>query len=1139
VTASTFELYIPCDVIGVDIEVAPEEHLSKLEALALRAVAAGCHHLKDLEELFGLGTRPTLDLVYDLWRNDYLKVDIWEGSFQLSEDARRQIKDGKLEELASAEATEEPMELLVDRVTATVLPVRVGRNRMPPSRKIAPADRNDVGLQDISTASLLEALRRLTDDETKNGEERTRGRKVLSARLALPQDGKAQRCWLPVQATCGADPRSGRIRVTVTEGPFLTALAKRRFGERLTVLVEEQPDSPFARWLREHAAEAGAEFAAPLDMADALDELDRLLADPAETDPDRWRERHWRLDRLAGMLEEECRERHEAEVEVEALPAGAQLDAIVRLVDVANSQVILACPLIHSRDLARILPRLQEALRRNVQVFLLWGSRDDATLTQQVQNDVTALQAQFPNRFFCGRRPSRSSASIVIQDDRRVLCTSQRYLASPDLTALDFGVLLTAPESGPHSRPIEDLLSWARATFPERDPAQRMRVVRDGFEPSAPRAALDLKRRDDGSDPAGLLAADGLHGRRPHLPALVGKPPGQVSDELAQPTARTWLRKWREHAAALRAELERHDRTTVAVLLRGDHRDALWEGLRRAEQRLLIASEALSIEAVDASVLHQLENRLQAGVFVALVHQRQWASTGAHTVELEQRLAALENAYPDRFRWVRSERRPVFAKAIVWDDVAVASSFSFLRHEEEPAGTSRRRQPSAVGVKLAGRDAAEAVARVFRVTFPEQLGSFPETAPPPASGSTAAPPEAPQAAAQAGEGDLQALLDEVAAHHGDPAACARAIRQRFAQTDDSWLLIDRLDQAGLPAWLLRIAAAACLVQAEALDQPLPAPTPSAAARWMGWLAEYAWERGDFVEAAVLCAAIPADLVARSRLPSEPVVRLAAVRGDPSFAATLTAALAARDLPAGERLAVVVGGIGELLLHGAQDIETLAPHLRSFPDPWRRMGQAAEEYWRAAWRPLPVDSIRAELDSAAHQADARQRWERLRAALTALATGKKMIPLGDRTRDRLCHRDEPVGQLAHFVAEQDPEGVAAWLQEHPVGQIQAVLTAAAAAVIGPGGRPLDGTLRNAFVKQLQRVWAAAADVAPIAPAAAAVKDPTLMAATRQLAAALAAIWQDLEVAVASTADPARRLLAVVLDQLRDVKEWESR
>jgi hypothetical protein len=57
------EVYVPCGVVTVTVTVAPEEHLSALEVLFLRATCNGVTSFADLADLFGLGHRITLDLI--------------------------------------------------------------------------------------------------------------------------------------------------------------------------------------------------------------------------------------------------------------------------------------------------------------------------------------------------------------------------------------------------------------------------------------------------------------------------------------------------------------------------------------------------------------------------------------------------------------------------------------------------------------------------------------------------------------------------------------------------------------------------------------------------------------------------------------------------------------------------------------------------------------------------------------------------------------------------------------------------------------------------------------------------------------------------------------------------------------------
>src|SRR5688572_20384765 len=93
------EIFIPCEVFNVQVVSAPAETLSNLEQLILSAIYAGANNLSALDVLFGIGERPLLDIIFDLWQSTYLSVDLETGLISVSDDVGRAISTGTLSHL--------------------------------------------------------------------------------------------------------------------------------------------------------------------------------------------------------------------------------------------------------------------------------------------------------------------------------------------------------------------------------------------------------------------------------------------------------------------------------------------------------------------------------------------------------------------------------------------------------------------------------------------------------------------------------------------------------------------------------------------------------------------------------------------------------------------------------------------------------------------------------------------------------------------------------------------------------------------------------------------------------------------------------------------------------------------------------
>src|SRR5262249_27805508 len=201
---------------------------------------------------------------------------------------------------------------------------------------------------------------------------------------------------------------------------------------------------------------------------------------------------------------------------------------------------------------------------------------------------------------------------------------------------------------------------------------------------------------------------------------------------------RLWRLSWDDYCRAVRERLGAVPEG-ARVLRDGQHRDALWLGLRAARQRLVITSDQLGPEVLDAQFFHRLEERLQAGVSVALIYRRLTEAAVQAGSTVEEQLRALAASYPDRLRLASGG--PTHAKVLVYDDVAVVSSFNFLSFDgyyEARQSGGRRRERSEIGVRFTG-DAVEQVIGVLRGVFPSMFSSRPAGMPPAAAGAAPGP----------------------------------------------------------------------------------------------------------------------------------------------------------------------------------------------------------------------------------------------------------------------------------------------------------------------------------------------------------------------------------------------------------------
>ena len=476
--ATPLEIYLPCEVLTIKVQVGPQEHLSPLEGLFLEAVHESVNHFHELVDLFGIGHRPTLDLVFDLWRRGYLILDLARGAVHLDSRVEELLADGRLDELPGGESTDEIREVMQDMISGHVLSVS-GRRKPPSSRMIVPAEHLDVGVQDITTADLLSALRRIVDTEEQHG----RRKKVLSAHLSLSQLNRSrEQKWLPVHIDCTSDEETRRVEVRLRDGVSLATAARAKVVERIMQIVEDLPDSPFTKYLLENAATGTPSLP---DVDDLLHELDEKIKGPAALDPSLHSQRQEQLDAVADKFDEWLIERHEAEVASEiVIGHDEHSESVTALVRNAARQILMVCPWLNYDTVIRLRSTLGDALDRGVQVFLLWGIRPDDKLDQRVGNMLVELRHGYPALFFVSQRSSRTHAKLVVQDGRRALVTSLNFLLPSSSDTTEVGVLVSARDSQVYCPPLERLLHWARSVYPEFTPAQSLYLTREDFSRS-------------------------------------------------------------------------------------------------------------------------------------------------------------------------------------------------------------------------------------------------------------------------------------------------------------------------------------------------------------------------------------------------------------------------------------------------------------------------------------------------------------------------------------------------------------------------------------------------------------------------------------------------------------------------------
>ncbi len=215
--------------------------------------------LSRLSELFELGNRMTLQLVFDLWRRDYVTLDMYGAEVAPTPLVLDAYAEGHQDELVGAEFTLETVDVWLDRVSGH-LTGRSGYGHPPdrdltvPAHPMFAATADDITGSDLVRAVREQLADRVRESETSDPPDRPRGRnlRVLEARL-LPS-GKLARSkrtlWFPVDITVRQDPESEVLRVSVAQDSHRSLTHCERIGRLLTEFLERRPDHRFSRKLK-------------------------------------------------------------------------------------------------------------------------------------------------------------------------------------------------------------------------------------------------------------------------------------------------------------------------------------------------------------------------------------------------------------------------------------------------------------------------------------------------------------------------------------------------------------------------------------------------------------------------------------------------------------------------------------------------------------------------------------------------------------------------------------------------------------------------------------------------------------------------------------------------------------------------
>jgi phosphatidylserine/phosphatidylglycerophosphate/cardiolipin synthase-like enzyme len=1107
------DIYLPCDVLMVNVRVAPQKELSTLESLFLRAVLAGKSDFAELRALFGIGERPTLDLVFDLWQKGYVALDMSRGGIY----AASGISLEKLKELRSGEESDEQREVLQERVGGAILPP-TARKRLPEvnKRALIPADQFRVGPKDVTEAGLLAALRWMAEKEAESrpGKDGGRPKQILGANLSFTDLGKTSyRRWLPLVTRCAVDPARDSLHIEIADDRALPAAVRLRIENRLRQFLAEQPQSDLAKYLRESAASGPPPQTS---IEKLLPQLEKLCLNLENTDPGLYKQAQDRLDDLADQIEDLCASRIGSQIVSRVMVTKPQHDnAVHELIAKSQQQIVLASPWMTLDAVLRVRPWIKDALDRGVQVFLLWGFRPDEEMPPDVANALLPLRQEYRGRFFVAGKSTGIHAKLLVQDGHKMLVSTLNFLQPSEVGTFEVGVLIEAKEPQRACPPIEDALDWASDALPDYRDSQTIYSQHEDFCPH---------RNGDPDDALEVLL------ERPVRPV----PPIEetIREAFLRCASRLWSMSWNDYCKSVRGFVAKHQHA-ARLLVDPDHSDLFSEALQFATRRLLIASDRLGVEVVTEEFLIKLRALLEQEVFVTLIYRRPTATDDIYRQRLES-LRGLAADFPDRFRWFPEAKN--HAKVLLFDETAVVSSFNFLSFGGdygEATPSIRRRMRKEVGVQLTGGGIADRVIDSVEGAFPGACAGWPRSKP---EGSASLPdiPIAPSEQLEV----LERLFD-----CPDDTARGRVFAEIVRAVSDPWWLLQRLADGGLTKERLKMGVAAALsCQAQASRPP-----NSRRDDWRRWLIEELWGQGSVVEAAVLAA----DGWGREspELPRPQMIMLAAAYATGLADQAIADLVLVTHLAPEEQIVVAVVALVEAALKASPvSLDVILGDRSHLPEPWRPVIEAFADYWSIAYQPLPVEQARLDLAVQEQQETVKCAWQAFSEALTVAASQHFHFESGTLTHFWLFPErkfatdrglaDNAFGKLRESCEGQRSDDVRGWLTwfHDSFNDDLEDLIDKASFEGDPMHRLLVGNRRASYLELLEEVVKAARHVAKIAKPVAAARDRHHLAAAKTFAQALAAIWPTLEHQLAAWQGPERRIVERALADLRFIADW---
>jgi hypothetical protein len=1011
---TSIEIFLPCEVFDVEVQLGPREGISSLELLVLRALKEGVEYFDDLVSLFQIGYRPMLNLISDLWRQNYVALDFGTARLEVAPEVRVKLGTAAEKSLQGGERTQRVVTLMQELVCGHIL-LAVSQPARTHSNRIAPQLKPYGSFRQAPNAEIRQAIEGLIATWDADA----RPLSVLAANLHvddLAASHVGQRRLLAVEVQCTAG-ESGRVELRVVQ-PLakLDGSARRDLERMLAQLVEERADDLFSRFVYDHAAQRREPAAVPMRqrVRSLTARIEGLAGDAVVRNLAAAQRLHEELAEESRAALRSLVEQHARRSKLRLLTGHpAVVSAVRSAVGESLHQVVLASPRARPEPVNRAAVSLKKLLQKDQrQAFVLWGQEPDDRLDAAVQNAFGDLETS--GRFFWPRLSARSNMSFLLRDDDRCILSSAPLLDDPAKDGLVIGVQVDSLLRAAPCPTVREQLERVARIFPDFNMAAKLATtMAPGAEasqlappdlPRIPTGPLDSLRQAAGASTIGISGVGGDGG-------IDGS--GGAAVSVGGALLEAWRDSWSEFAAGLAVAMAALG-DSVEPVHDGLHREILLQALASSPSFLVVGSTEISSRAFDPILRQAMADAARAGAKIVILYgraRRQDEAALQRMRELTQSSAGQIVAVPCDWQ----------GGLLLVDDWLLVSSFQLLaKAGKRDEGSPLQLQHDTGLLVRSAKLVTDALAYLQT-----QLPSLAQLRLQPAHNAEDRPPALASAAPAAGSEHLQTLVARLA---GVSEADDRSLRLR-GEKIRQWLgearaagvsidsvvrLIPSLDQREQG-----MVTAACL--------QLEAPGSEVHADLLRLLCADRWQTGAFHETTILRGYLNGDPVVAGAPPAW-LAHIAAVRHDlQQLAALLKAQALLQPLDQEEAVALACIGCSALALGGVSEAWAVLDAQRNgLPPVLATWVDEIVSYWSDVGLAVPKSLLHGSASADPPAVRAQKAYTALLEAFDAAASTSFNFVLGKKTWGRLFHEQGELGRLGTAIRSSEAAVVRDWL-----------------------------------------------------------------------------------------------------------------